>query len=381
MVPPYPNHDAAPDGTWFVGLMSGTSMDGVDAVLARLVDGKLPECVAIASIDFPPDLRDSLLRLNTPAFDELHLAALAANALADCYAEAVAKVLDQAGMSAQSITAIGAHGQTVRHRPDVGYTLQLNAPARLAERTGISVVSDFRSRDVAAGGQGAPLVPAFHAEIFAADLPQVILNLGGIANITLLTPGTMPTGFDTGPANVLLDLWYARHHDHTFDKNGDWAAQGNVNAALLQQLIDGEPWFALAPPKSTGRDLFNATWLDQRLDQFSRTHGTINAVDVQATLSAFTAATVARAIHGAQIKPDQVWVAGGGALNATLLRDLEAALGLKVATTDQRGVPTQAVEALAFAWLAHAYCAGRPGNLPTVTGAAGPRVLGQFSPA
>ena len=369
------------DGTWFIGLMSGTSTDGVDAVLARLRDDHPPECIAMASIGFPAALRDTLLALNTPGADELHRAALAANELVQCYAQAVADVLRQTGMPASAITAIGAHGQTVRHRPELGYTLQINAPARLAELTGISVVSDFRSRDVAAGGQGAPLVPAFHAEIFASDLTQVILNLGGIANITVLEPGVMPKGFDTGPSNVLLDLWCARHLDKAYDENGAWAASGQSNPALLAYLLASEPWFDRAPPKSTGRDLFNATWLDERLAHFQSTHARMAAEDVQATLSVLTATSVANAISRWASPPDQLWVAGGGAMNPTLLRDLATALRIPVVTTDQRGVPTQAVEALAFAWLARAYCTGRAGNFPGVTGAAGPRVLGQYNPA
>lgn len=368
----------------YIGLMSGTSTDGADAVLARFTQGGAPEFLAAASVDMPPALRASLLALNSPAHDELHHAALAANELADVYARAVVQVLGKVSLSAGDIIAIGSHGQTVRHRPDLGYTLQLDAPAQLAERTGIAVVSDFRSRDVAAGGQGAPLVPAFHAALFGADKARVILNLGGIANISALTPDGPVTGFDTGPANVLLDGWCARHLNRPYDHSGEWAASGKCHQGLLAFLLESEPWLNIAPPKSTGRDLFNMPWLLERLalyrDQNPDT--LFNLADVQATLSMFTAKTVAQAItRWASHPAGGVWVAGGGAVNPTLMRDIEQAVGVAVAPTDVLGVPAQCLEAYAFAWLAYAHCAHVPGNRPEVTGARGLRILGRYTPA
>lgn len=368
----------------YIGLMSGTSTDGADAVLARFASGQPPEFLATASVAIPPDLRSALLALNTPGENELHRAALAANEMASVYADAVESVLQQAGVSCQDIVAIGSHGQTIRHRPEQGYTLQLNAPARLAEITGIAVVSDFRSRDVAAGGQGAPLVPAFHAALFSADAPRIILNLGGIANITVLAPGAPVTGFDTGPANVLIDGWIHRHLDLPYDRDGAWAASGQVNAALLAYLLESEPWFNALPPKSTGRDLFNLAWLDTRLSAFQAQHGplTVTPEDIQATLTALTARSVAQAIQRWAPHPKGgIWVAGGGAFNTALLKALAWETAADVQCIDALGVPAQSLEAYAFAWLAYAHCAGLPGNRPEVTGARGMRILGAYTPA
>jgi len=257
----------------------------------------------------------------------------------------------------------------------------LNAPALLAELTGIAVVSDFRARDVAAQGQGAPLAPSFHHAVFSADKPAVVLNLGGIANISTLVPGRPVTGFDTGPANVLMDLWCHRHLGTPYDADGQWAATGTIDQGLLDYLIAGEPWLATAPPKSTGRDLFNANWLDRRLADFGRIRpGDLATQDIQATLCAFTARTVAHAIETWSHRPDHLWVCGGGARNPVLMRQLEACIGVPVRPTDDLGVPAQDVEAYAFAWLAYAHCARLPGNLPAVTGAIGPRVLGHYTP-
>ena len=371
-----PDGDVA--GRLFIGLMSGTSVDGVDGVLVRLRAGARPQTLAGISLDMPADLRGELLALNRSGPDELDRAARAANALARLYARAVDGLLAQAGVAAAQVSAIGAHGQTVRHRPELGYTVQLNAPALLAELTGIDVVADFRSRDVAAGGQGAPLVPAFHAALFGADRPVGVLNLGGIANVTLLQPGREPVGFDTGPANVLLDLWCARHLGRPYDESGRWAASGSASAALLDALVAGEPWFALPPPKSTGRDLFNAGWLDARLAR----HGAgLAPADVQATLQRLTARTVAEAVAAAGLAVEEILVCGGGAENAGLMRDLADCLGLPVRPTDRAGAPARLVEAMAFAWLAWAHVHRMPAGLPSVTGARGPRVLGAWYPA
>lgn len=363
----------------FIGLMSGTSVDGVDGVLAQLRPGQPPRLLASASLPMPAALRAEFLALNLAGEDELARSALAANELARLYARVVTDLQAHASLPARDIAAIGAHGQTVRHRPDLGYTVQLNAPALLAELTGIDVVADFRSRDVAAGGQGAPLVPPFHAAVFGARQGRAVLNLGGIANVTLLVPGQPPRGFDTGPANVLLDGWCQRHLGRAYDTDGRWAASGQVLAPLLEQLIASEPWFALPPPKSTGRDLFNLRWLDDRLAAFDGP--TPAAQDVQATLLRLTARTVANAIDAAGADVRELYVCGGGAHNPGLMRELAYCLQRPVHPTDALGVPAQQVEALAFAWLAQAFLARRPAGLPSVTGARGPRILGALYPA
>jgi len=363
----------------YIGLMSGTSMDGVDGVLAEIAPDRAPVMLAQASLSLPAALRASLLALNTPGHDEIHRAALAARELAQLYAQVVAALLYRADdCAANRIRAIGVHGQTVRHCPEQGYTVQINAPALLAELSGIDVIADFRSRDVAAGGQGAPLVCAFHAAQFQGDEPIAVLNLGGIANLTLLRPGQEPVGFDTGPANVLLDLWCARHIGRTFDENGTWAASGRVLPDLLDVLVHDEPWLALAPPKSTGRDLFNALWLDTRLARYGANPA---AQDVQATLQRYTAVTVAQALRGIAPNVVRVLVCGGGARNAGLLRELADCLPCPIVSTDAAGVPAQSVEALAFAWLAWAHIHRVPAGLPSVTGSRGKRVLGACYPA
>lgn len=368
----------------FIGLMSGTSLDAVDGVLVDFVEGAPPRVLAHACRGFDTALRDELLALNRPGDNELHRAALAANALADLYAEVVSDLLRETGVLARDVRAIGAHGQTVRHRPGAGYTVQLNAPSRLAEATGIAVVADLRSRDVAAGGQGAPLACGFHQAVFGAGEACVVLNLGGMANITVLPGGQARViGFDTGPGNVLLDLWCQRHQGTAYDRDGAFAAQGQVDAGLLAHLIQSEPWLALPPPKSTGRDDFHAEWLDVRLHAFAdKAARALAPADVQATLVALTACTVAEAIGAHAPATTAVYVGGGGACNPVLMAALRQALQpLPVQPTDVLGVPAQQVEALAFAWLAHAHVHARPGNLPEVTGAAGPRVLGAYHPA
>jgi len=363
----------------YIGLMSGTSVDGVDGVLVRLGDTQAPQVLSSASLPMPENLRRELLALNRSGDDELARASLAANALARLYAQAVSGLLQDAGLHARDVTAIGAHGQTVRHRPDIGYTVQLNAPALLAELSGIDVVADFRSRDVAAGGQGAPLVPPFHAAIFGAPQGRAVLNLGGIANVTLLAPDQPVRGFDTGPANVFLDAWCQRHLGQPYDADGRWAGTGKVVAPLLEQLIASEPWFALPAPKSTGRDLFNLQWLDDRLAAFDGP--TPAPQDVQATLQRLTARTVANAIDAAAAHTQEVFVCGGGARNAGLMQELAYCLQRPVHPTDVLGVPAQQVEALAFAWLAQAFVQRKPAGQPAVTGARGARVLGALYPA
>ncbi|MFN9772225.1 MAG: anhydro-N-acetylmuramic acid kinase [Burkholderiales bacterium] len=357
----------------FIGLMSGTSVDAVDGVLATF-DGDAPgapvRTVAFASRPMPAALRAELLALQQPGPDELARAALATVALTDLYAEVA---LELAGRAQAPVAAIGAHGQTVRHRPELGYTLQLIDGARLAERTGLVTVVDLRSADVAAGGQGAPLVPAFHALAFAsATRRRAVVNIGGIANVSLLPAGGgTVTGFDTGPGNLLMDGWCERHLGAPFDRAGTWAAGGRVDAALLARLRD-EPYFALPAPKSTGRDLFTMAWLDARLATLAAAPA---PRDVQATLAELTATTNADACRA--LDAQEARVCGGGAHNAHLMARLAALLTpAAVSGTDALGVDPGAVEALAFAWLARERLAGRAANLPAVTGARGPRVLG-----
>jgi anhydro-N-acetylmuramic acid kinase len=372
--------------TLFIGLMSGTSLDGVDGVVAEF-PADFPRShnttLATAYIPFEPALRAELLALQSPAANEIEREALAANGLARHYAGCVTELLKKSGQQAGAIRAIGAHGQTIRHRPELGFTRQTANPALLAELAGIDVIADFRSRDIAAGGQGAPLVPAFHRALFADPAQtRVIANIGGIANISVLHRNDGPvTGFDTGPGNVLMDLWIHRHHNQSYDAAGAWAATGAIIPALLQTLC-AEPYLALPPPKSTGRDLFDAAWLDMQLTKFPGAR----AADVQATLAAFTAGSMADAIAAQAGDAEALYVCGGGAWNTHLMAQLKGALRaqgktLTVETTDALGVPPNHVEALAFAWLAHRFCHREPGNLPSVTGAGGPRILGALYPA
>jgi len=372
---------AAPSPDLYIGLMSGTSLDGVDGVL---VDFQDRTCVLQHAFrGFPVGLRAELLELNTPGDNELHRAALAANGLVACYAQVVQQLLRQAGLPPQAVQAIGAHGQTVRHRPQMfdgtGYTLQLNNPALLAERCGISVVADFRSRDVAAGGQGAPLVPAFHQSVFGRPGQSLLaLNIGGISNLSVLPADGEVGGFDCGPGNALMDAWCQRHTGQAYDDNGAWAASGSVLPALLQRLLD-EAFLQQPPPKSTGRDLFNAGWLQQRLDLLAPA---TRPEDVQATLTEFTARACADSALRWGRGAAQLLVCGGGALNGHLMARIAALLpGIQVQSTAASGLPALQVEAAAFAWLARQTLRGLPGNLARVTGARGPRVLGAIYPA
>ena len=367
---------------FYVGLMSGTSLDGVDAVLASFSPAG-HQAIASASLPFPDDLRASLMTLQAASVNEIHHEMLAANSLAQVYADCVQAVLDRAGLAATAIRAIGVHGQTIRHRPDLGYTRQTNNPALLAELTGIDVLADFRSRDIAAGGQGAPLVPAFHAAVFGSDREtRVVANIGGIGNITVLGPGAgaAVTGFDTGPGNLLLDAWISEHRGQPYDAAGAWAASGVIHAGLLAALCS-EIFLSLPPPKSTGRDLFNRAWLGRKLAQFPA----VSPVDVQATLTNFTAVTMAEAVARHAEGASAVYICGGGAFNTHLLNLLQAALralqqDARVLTTDVLGIAAGDVEALAFAWLAYRHIHGLPGNLCAVTGAKGPRMLGALYP-
>ena len=380
----------------YIGLMSGTSMDGVDGVLAefppvretRASGAPALRVRAHAHARMPEALAAELLALNAAGPNELERAALAANAIARLQAEVVAHLLDQSGMAASEVDAVGSHGQTVRHRPGefdgTGFTLQLNNGALLAEACGIDVVCDFRSRDVAAGGQGAPLVPAFHQDVFGGAAASAVLNVGGIANLTLLPPAEQAPaagglrGFDCGPGNALMDHWCRLHTGAPYDDDGRWAASGRVDDGLLSALL-ADAYFRKTPPKSTGRDLFNADWLGAAL---AAAGAGVAPADVQATLLELSARAALDALRLHAPDTRELLVCGGGALNGALMARLAALWpGLRVASSDCAGLPAMQVEAAAFAWLARQFCERRPGNHPGVTGAAGLRVLGALYPA
>lgn len=350
--------------------MSGTSLDGIDAALVDF-SGPHPALAATHYQAYPPDLKDALLALHHPAPDELHQAQLVANRLARDYAAASLALLKNADVSADAVRAIGCHGQTIRHRPDAGYTIQLGNAALLAELTNIAVVSDFRSRDIAAQGQGAPLVPAFHDRMLRHPrIHRVIVNIGGISNLTDLAPERPTIGFDCGPGNLLMDAWIQAHQGSAYDKDGTWAASGKVIPALLQRLLN-EAFFAAPPPKSSGRDLFNLHWLKTRLQ------GDEAPADVQATLLALTAHGIVDSIQRYCPGAQEIYLCGGGAHNQALLRGLNAALPhCRIQLTDTLGIGVDWLEAIAFAWLARQTLQGKSANLPEATGAKHPCVLG-----
>lgn len=360
---------------FYIGLMSGTSLDGVDAVLVDLGQTR-PNLVARHYLPFDDELKNELLALHHPSHDELHRTQLAANRLARLYAQSISALLKKTDIAAAQIAAIGCHGQTIRHCPEHGYTLQIGNSALLAELAGIRVVGDFRSRDIAAGGQGAPLVPAFHDKVLRHESThRVVVNIGGISNLTDLPPGRPTSGFDCGPGGLLMDAWCSRHLGQPFDADGVWAASGEVIPALLERMQD-EPFFALPPPKSSGRDLFNMAWLEGRLK------GDEAAEDVQATLLELTCLGIARAIRKYCSGAQEIYLCGGGAHNSALRARLAALLpDSTIDKTDNLGVSGDFLEAIAFAWLAQQTLHGRPANLPTVTGARHPCVLGAIYPA
>ena len=368
---------AVHDGGLFIGLMSGTSVDGIDAALVRFAPH--PEVLRARTFALEPALAAEILRLSQ-ADARIHLDELGLldTRLGQALAKAANELLAEAGVAAAEVAAIGSHGQTLRHAPhgDFPFTMQLGDANVIAERTGIRTVADFRRRDVAAGGQGAPLVPAFHATLFGgAAEDRAVLNLGGIANLTLLPADGHVRGFDTGPGNGLMDAWVLRHRGERYDRGGALAAQGTVDPQLLARLLD-EPWLALPPPKSTGRDLFHGDWLQARLGD-----GDLAVEDVQATLCRFTARTVIDALRTTLPGCRQLLVCGGGVHNPALMAALAGEWpGLAIASTAAHGLDPDFVEALAFAWLARETLAGRPGNLAAVTGARGPRVLGAVYP-
>jgi len=359
----------------YVGLMSGTSLDGVDAVLADFSQRPF-RILAHAHAGFDAEVRGALLALTVPGHDEIDRAGKIGTRLARSYAHAVDLVMAKASVAAPAIRAIGCHGQTIRHRPELGFTLQIGNPALLVELTGIPVVADFRSRDMAAGGQGAPLVPAFHAVAFGdRSEHRAVVNIGGIANLTLLPRDAPVLGFDTGPGNCLMDLWAGRHLGAPFDAGGAWAAGARPLEPLLAKLLE-EPFFSRPAPKSSGRELFNAAWLDRRLESSADPRA------VQATLLELTVETICRAAQAARPAPARLIVCGGGARNHALVRRLRERLApTPVDASSRHGLAEDQVEAAAFAWLAQCAIEGRPGNLPEVTGAKGGRILGAIYPA
>ena len=368
----------------YIGLMSGTSLDGIDGVLARIGPDGATTAIESVSAPFTPGLRQALFELQSPGPNELHREKQAGNALAIAYAEVVNQLLQKAQLKSSDIAAIGAHGQTIRHQPHLGemaYTHQTLNPALLAEKTGIDVVADFRSRDLAAGGHGAPLVPAFHAQQFTEPKNLAVLNIGGIANLTLISQNGNVTGFDCGPGNMLMDAWIQKHLGNTYDENGNWALQGKVDEALLNNML-ADPFFQKTPPKSTGRDDFHIDWLQEKM-------GGANTLpeDVQATLLHLSAHSALDAIARHAPQTQKLIVCGGGAQNTALMNLLKTKAQYlcpklaEITTSDSVGIHPQLVEGLAFAWLAWAYKQKRPANLPAVTGAKGPRILGACYPA
>jgi len=357
----------------YLGVMSGTSLDGLDITLIE--QAERTRFVAALGIPMPKRLRQELLALCSPGDNEIERIAQAEQAWVKLAAQGIAELLEQQGLVPDDIRAIGSHGQTIRHLPAQGYTLQIGDAALLAELSGIDVVADFRRRDLAAGGQGAPLVPAFHADLFGQERPRAVLNIGGFSNVTLLAPELPVRGFDCGPGNVLLDAWVQHSLGQDFDANGAWAAQGQVVPTLLQLLLS-DPFFVKSGPKSTGREHFNLRWLQQQLDQ----HPGLAPVDVQATLAELSARSIATSIQAAQAV-DEVLVCGGGAHNTDLMERLAKQLApARVISTEAYEVSPDWMEAMAFAWLAHRFCEGLPGNCPEVTGASGLRVLGARYP-
>ncbi|WP_406947240.1 anhydro-N-acetylmuramic acid kinase [Psychrobacter ciconiae] len=398
------------DDGLYIGMMSGTSLDGMDAVICQFNSGsgknirndKPLTLIATISQDFPARLREILLALTLPNgtqsltaqenepnhASELDWFGLASLRYSEFASEVVNKLLEQANISAEDILAIGCHGQTVRHRPNFGFSLQLIDASIIAERTKISVVSDFRRRDLAVGGQGAPLVPAFHDALFAQkDKLQILLNLGGIANITVLPPNGDVVGFDTGPANILIDAWVQKHLGKSYDKDGAWAKSGQIIEPLLEQLLT-QPFFAKTFPKSTGREEFNLDWLEDEISRFVKNNAAednsepFSPADIQATLVELTVkSSSAQILPFIEKHPDNqafIYVCGGGALNGYLLQRLQANLpNCEVLTTEALGLAPTWVEAVAFAWLAKQTMMGETSNLPAVTGADKKVVLGQ----
>ena len=362
----------------YVGIMSGTSLDGIDIALVSF-ENRQARVIGATCLPFSDSLRNELLTLCNTGPDELQKAGAAGVAWARLAASGVNALLREHSVSASQVSAIGSHGQTIRHHPELGFSLQIGAPALLAELTNISVITDFRSRDVAAGGQGAPLVPAFHHWLLSApSTSRVLVNIGGFANLTVLSPDRLVSGFDSGPGNVLLDYWINRHCGMAFDCDGQWARNGAVLEGLLDLMLQ-DPYFLKAAPKSTGREYFNASWLEHMLKQAD---AGLRPVDIQATLLELTARSIAQAVNTSAPDSSEVYVCGGGARNGRLMKRLAELLApATVTTTGALGVDADWMEAIAFAWLARCFDKHETANLPAVTGAKGARILGALYPA
>ena len=360
----------------YIGVMSGTSLDGLD--IALIEQNTAVKLIATHYIPMPESLRAELLGLCASGPDEIARSAIAQQNWVTLAAQGIHALLEQQQLTPADIRAIGSHGQTIRHEPARGFTVQIGNPALLTELTEITVVSDFRSRDVAAGGQGAPLVPAFHEALFGqTNGNRAVLNVGGFSNLSLIETGKPVAGFDCGPGNVLLDAWIHQQRGDTFDRDGQWAATGKIEPQLLTALLS-DPFFLTQGPKSTGREVFNLSWLEHHLGRLP----SFDAQDVQATLLELTAHTIVESLKTAQPHTETLLVCGGGAHNTTLMKRLAAMLpATRVSSTATHGVDPDWVEAMAFAWLAHCCLEGIAANRPSVTGARGLRVLGAIYPA
>ncbi len=363
---------------YYIGLMSGTSADGIDATLIS-IDKTGIHTKAHLELPYDQDVRQQILNLCQPGDNEIDRLGELDRQLGEAFAGAVQQLLARHGLSARDIAAIGSHGQTVRHRPGYRspFTLQIGDPNIIAERSAITVVADFRRRDMAAGGQGAPLAPAFHRAAFHSDTEKrVVANIGGMANITDLTHGDLVTGFDSGPGNALMDAWASLHLGRNYDEDGRWAASGTVNEALLEQWLR-HPFFSAPFPKSTGREDFDRPWLEQTLQD----HANVPAENVQASLMELTSRSLLQAIEASTTDYDALYICGGGACNLALMERLRQLSGKPCRSTAELGIAPQQVEGAAFAWLAHQTLNRLPGNLPSVTGASGSRILGAIYPA
>ena len=374
--------DQPDSGSLYIGLMSGTSMDGIDAALVNFGDHEC-DVLTTSMFEYPDDLRADLLAASRqPAQCTVDKIGQLDRWIGECFRDAALDLIARSNYGAASIAAIGSHGQTLRHQPRAArpFTMQIGDPNVVAYGTGITTVADFRRRDVVAGGEGAPLAPAFHHWLFADDARNIaVLNIGGIANVTMLMPASSHViGFDTGPGNSLLDGWIRSHRDQPYDEDGTWGAAGTVNELLLGHML-ADPYFKQPPPKSTGFEYFNGGWVRTKIASLG--DATVSTTDVQATLAELSARTIATSILSFAPDIDDVLVCGGGTHNGDLMHRLRSYLsGVKVATTDEFGLHPDWVEAAAFAWLAKRRLDGKPGNMPEVTGAAEAQVLGAVYP-
>lgn len=370
--------DTCPEG-YYIGLMTGTSMDAVDTVLVDIKHGQTTRLVGSYEQPLPDEFRASINHVCDATQDSVDHVARLDLQLADLYAECIRSLLEQTAIKAEQVMAIGSHGQTIRHCPDCqpAYSVQIGNAARLVELTGITTVNNFRQRDMAAGGQGAPLAPLFHHHLFSQlDRTIVCINLGGIANISILRANGEIEGFDTGPANTLMDQWVMQQQQQRYDENAAWASSGTINQALLEKLLE-EPWLKRPPPKSTGPELFNLQWLQPYLDDIDA-----GPADVQSTLCEFSAVTIANAIAGNASDAQAAVLCGGGAYNPLLVERIQHHLpNLPISDSSHSGIKPEWIEACMFGWLAYRALNGLTGNVPRVTGASHEVILGAIYPA